>query len=286
MIKANISTYHRFAFALGALGLIAVACSDNDSTDLDNHAGSAGTTAGSSNAGNSNGGKGGKSNGGGSNAGANNAGASNGGAGASNGGTSNGGTAGSSAAGMSPQIGGEGGDNALGGQGNAGESVGGAAGGDEAGAAGAPAIVADVLDNGTFEYEDGTGHWKDEGDASASNFKWIIGSEPGLNHWAATAYIVATVQTVSPLPHGTYSFSMDVERDPNLNDQYLFARGCKAGEPDGLQKQSTAAASSAALTTITLSNIEVSSGSCTVGIYTDAPAGGWANMDNAVFALQ
>lgn len=286
MIKANTSTYHRFAFLLGALGLIAAACSDNDSTDLNNDGGSAGTSAGSSNAGSSGKGSGGKSNAGASNAGTSNGGASNGGASAGNGGSGNGGSAGSSVAGMSPQMGGEGGEDALGGQGNAGEAMGGAAGSDEAGAGGAPAIVADVLDNGIFNYEDGTGSWKDEGDVNASNFKWIYGSEPGLNHWAATAYVVSTVQTISPLPNGTYSFSMEIERDPNLNDQYLFARGCKAGEPTGVQKQSTAAAGSSGLTKITLNNIEVTSGSCTVGIHTDAPAGGWANIDNAIFALQ
>ena len=99
-------------------------------------------------------------------------------------------------------------------------------------------------------------------------------------------YNPTTLQKLDPLPNGTYSFSMDVERAANLNDQYLFARGCKAGEPTGEVTQSTAAAGSSGLSKITLSNIEVTSGSCTVGIYTDAPADGWANIDNAVVSLQ
>jgi hypothetical protein len=278
-------THHRFALLLGAIGLVAVACSDDeDAVVPTGNAGSGGTSAGKGNAGSSNGGtsSAGTSNGGTSNGGASNGGTTNGGTDGA--GTGNGGQAGWSAAGSDAGMAGEsmGGSDGLGGQG--GESLGGAAGSSQGGAGGAPDITPDVLDDANFGAY-GTG-WSEQGDVDASSFKWIYGEEPGLNHWAATAYKVATLQKLDPLPNGTYSFSMDVQRAATLNDQYLFARGCKAGEPDGEVTQSTAAAGSGALSKITLSNIEVTSGSCTVGIYTDAPADGWANIDNAVFSLQ
>jgi hypothetical protein len=289
----NSTAYHRLALLLGALGFVVVACSDDDdATGSRGDAGSAGTSAGKSNAGGSNGGNGsagkstaGTDTGGKSTAGTNNGGTNNGGT--NNGGTNNGGTAGSTAmagdAGMAGDS--SAGTGALGGQGG---DVNGGAGGDAlpgaAGAGGMPATVPDVLDDADFSAY-GTG-WSEEGDVDASNFKWIHDQEPGLNHWSATAYQVATLQTLDPLPNGTYSFSMEIERAASLNDQHLFARGCKAGEPNTEVTQATDAAGSSGYTKITLSNIEVSSGSCTVGIYTDAPADGWANIDNAVFSLQ
>jgi len=290
--SVKTTNHHRFALLLGALGIVAVACSDDDDAiGTKGGAGSGGTSAGSSNAGSSSGGtSAGKPSGGTSSAGTSSAGTSNAGtssAGTSSAGTSSAGTggasAGSSATGGDAGVAGEAmGGAAMGGQG--GDSIGGGAGSAQAGAGGAPEVVADVLDDPNFSAY-GTG-WSEEGDVDASTFKWIYAQEPGLNHWAATAYKVATLQTLDPLPNGTYSFSMDVERAANLNDQHLFARGCKAGEPNTEVTMSTAAAGTSSFMTITLANIEVSSGSCTVGIYTDAPADGWANIDNAVFALQ
>jgi len=283
-------TYNRFALLLGALGIVAVACSDDDvAISPSGDAGSGGTSAGKGNAGSSSGGTssagsavGGTSSGGTSNGGTSNGGTSN--AGTGNAGTSSAGEAGAAAGGGDAGMAGEsmGGSGAVGGQG--GEPLGGAAGSSQGGAGGAPEITPDVLDDANFGAY-GAG-WSEEGNVDASTFKWIYGEEPGLSHWAASAYKVATLQKLDPLPSGTYSFSMDVQRAASLNDQYLFARGCKAGEPDAEVTQSTAAAGSGALTQITLSNIEVTSGSCTVGIYTDAPADGWANIDNAVFSLQ
>jgi hypothetical protein len=144
-------------------------------------------------------------------------------------------------------------------------------------------IVADTLDNANFNAW--AANWTEEGDVGAGDFKWIHDEEPGLNHWAATAYKVATVQTLDPLPAGNYTFSLEVQRGPAFTEQYLFARGCKTGELTDMQTQTTAAATAAGYTTITLA-FEVSFGKCTVGVYSDSAGGGdgWANMDNAVFA--
>jgi hypothetical protein len=153
-------------------------------------------------------------------------------------------------------------------------------------------VVPDTLDDPNFSNYNAGSNWVEAGDADASDFKWPNGDpradaeKPSIVLWRSTAYKVAVSQVVSPLPSGTYSFSMEVQRAADLNEQYLFAKGCKAGEPDAQVTQSTAAAGSGGFTKITLADIEVTSGSCTVGIYTDAADGGWANVDNAAFVQQ
>jgi hypothetical protein len=168
------------------------------------------------------------------------------------------------------------------GDGGAGEGGDGQGGSGEGGAGGEAPILADTLDNGTFSAYDAG--WSESGDVAASTTKWIYGEEPGLNHYSASAFTVATFQTVSPLPNGTYKLTAEVQKASSLNEQYLFAKGCKAGEPETQVTAPTTAAGEADYTVITLAGIEVSSGSCTVGIYTDGPAGGWSNIDNIVFA--
>lgn len=273
-MKLKTKSYRGFAVMLGALSLIAVACSDDDDDGGDDTAGKGGSSAG----------KGGSS-------------AGKGGGGSAGKGGSNGGTAGSTAGGAGNAgegvggegvggdddgVGGEGGGSGEGGGGVGGEATGGTG---EGGAGGAPEIVWDTLDNGDISgYMDG---WSETGDVDGSDNKWPNGgNEPEIVQWRATAYKVATWQTVSPLQDGTYTLSADVMRAATLNEHYIFAKGCKLGEPDAQVKQDTTAANSSGYTTVTLANIEVTSGSCTVGVYIDAPADGWANVDNFVFVKQ
>lgn len=274
-MKHKTMSHRGFAVMLGALGLIAVACSDDDDDGGDNTAGKGGSSAGK---GGSSAGKGGSS-------------AGKGGNGGSSAGTA--GTAGTAGSGQGGDIGiageGQGGDVGMAGEGQGGEPQGGQGQGGEAvggsgdgGAGGAPEIIADTLDNGDFSGYD-TG-WTETGDADGAKVAWRSGTEnPELQQWRATAYQVSTWQTVSPLPNGTYTFSMDVMRGTGLTLHYLFARGCKAGQPNEEVTKDTTAATADAYTTITLANIEVTSGSCQVGVHVAAEAGGWANLDNAVF---
>jgi hypothetical protein len=294
-IVNKTTTYQGFALLLGAVSLIAVACGDDDAGEPGDNAGAAGDGGGSS-AGKPSGGSAGKA---GNSAGGN-----------VNGGTSGGGNGGNAAAGSGvggegvggEGVGGEGvGGEGVGGEGVGGEGVGGEAqggaggavtgGGGEGGAGGAPEIVADTLDNGTF----GTNAtslegWENSGDTAAAFAKWHwienVYDSAGLAHWREAAYKVTTSQLVSPLPNGTYSFSMVVQRPATLNEQYLFARGCTAGSPDAQVTKPTVDATADGFTKITLTGIQVTSGSCTFGIYTDAPDDGWANMDSAVLVLE
>jgi hypothetical protein len=295
-IVRKTTTYQGLALLLGAVSLVAVACGDDDASgDPDD---SAGASSGGSDAGKPNGGKAGK---GGNPTGGTPSGGTGGNPTGGSGGAPIGGSAmaGESMGGDTGVAGdhsgsGSGGEG-MGGAGIGGQSSEGGAGGDvlgggEGGAGGAPAIVADTLDNGTFGTSalslDG---WQNTGDTDAAYAKWHwienVYDSPGLAHWRAAAYKVTTSQVVEPLPNGTYSFSMVVQRGP-MNEQYLFARGCTAGSPDAQVTQSTEAATASGFTKITLSGIQVTSGACRVGIYTDAAGDGWANMDSAVLVAE
>ena len=90
---------------------------------------------------------------------------------------------------------------------------------------------------------------------------------------------------MSPIPNGTYSFSMYVDREW-YDTQYLFAKGFNSADADQEVTQVTDAAKDpSGYVKITLDNIVVTSGSVTVGIYSAAPAGTWAGIDDAELVL-
>jgi hypothetical protein len=78
---------------------------------------------------------------------------------------------------------------------------------------------------------------------------------------------------------------MWVKRDWE-NEQYLYARGFNANDPSEEKKVDTIDTDGASYVKITLSGIPVTSGTCTVGIYTAAPAGSFANIDDAELVLE
>jgi hypothetical protein len=265
---------------------IAVACSD-DEDDGDDASNSGGGTSGSSGKGGSSGsstggssGKGGTSTGGTSTGGT-----STGGASGSAGTGATGGTAGT--AGVSGD-GGVGGDPSDGGMGGVGGTDGGM------GGQGGDMTVYDVLDNPGFELGD-VGPlnvipgWQEGGDVDASYVEWT-GGRTGhkLGHWrawvmtTAETYTTSTFQRVAPIENGTYTFSMWVMRDQWHTAQYIFARGHNASVPAEELKTDTAPTmSNSAYVQVTLSNIQVTTNEVTVGIYSAAPGGVWANIDDA-----
>jgi hypothetical protein len=277
-MKHKTVSYRSFAVMLGALSLIAVACSDDDDDVGENEAGKGGSTAGK---GGSTAGKGGSTAGKGGTGGGGKGGT--GGSSAGTAGTAGEGSGGEISEGGMPGVGGtgDGGTTGEGGENVGGEAMGGTG---DGGAGGEAPIVPDTLDNGNFAAYDAG--WSESGDVAAGTTKWIYGEEPGLNHYAATAFKVRTYQTVTPLPAGTYKLTAEVQKANAIIEQYLFAKGCKAGEPDTEVTAPTTAAGETGLTPITLAGIEVSSGSCTVGIYTDGPDGGWSNIDNITFVKE
>jgi hypothetical protein len=288
-----------------SVSLIAVACSDDD-VSMDGVAGSSGKAGSSSTAGSS-GKAGSSSTAGSSNGGSSAAGSSNGGT-PGTGGTSagNAGTSAGTGAAGAQNAAGNGGDSAgaagAGGAGEGGEpsmpqgGEGGATTGGAGGEGGAP-FVPDVLDNPGFEV--GTAHadipgWTNEGTANAAYIEYS-GPHSGfgkLGHWTqwvdntSPPYTARTFQTVSPIANGTYSFSIWVQRNW-FDVQYLFATGFNADDMnDEVTADTDEAEAPDGYVKITLSGIEVTSGSCTVGVYSGAPAGTFANFDDAELTLE
>lgn len=309
MIRTTTSFKQRVCLGLLGMALVSAACSDDDDALSEGDAGKGGSssTAGKSNTGGNS--SSGSSAGGSSAAGKTNGGET--GVAGKGGSTSTAGTAG--AAGTAGTAGtsgnaGEGGGG-VGGAGSGGEggaeSGGGAGGADNVGGEGGalgssgaggdgPDLVADVLDNPGFEV--GTAHaetmpgWTNEGTTGAAYIEYS-GPHTGfgrLGHWTTwvdgQSYTARTYQTLDPIPNGTYSFSIWVAREW-FETQYLFAKGFNA---DNLDQEVTKATedTDSAYVKVTLSGIVVTSGHCTVGVYSAAPTGTYANFDDAEFTLE
>ena len=289
----NKRGFKQFALlGLVSAALASGACSDDDDAVFGGDAGSGGT-AGSS------GSTAGKSNGGKSSAGTDAGGKSNGTSGSSNGGKAGNGTAGT--AGTSPTAGSDS-MGGVAGEGSGGEPpvMGGEAGmggepgmGGEAGMGGGGTIVFATLQNGDFSIgTTGLPHtvppgWVNEGTTGAAYTEtWgasNVENDKKLAHWLDADYTARTYQVLQPIENGTYSFSMWVQRD-DFETQYLFARGHDVNAPTAELQMSTAdAAPSNGYVKITLSNIVVTSGHVSVGVYTAAPANTYAGFDNAEF---
>lgn len=297
--KAGFKLYA--LLGLFAAALTSAACSDDDDAP-DGNAGTSGSAgkAGSSsnNAGKSSGGADAGSDSGGTKntAGTSSAGKPSGG----NSGSSSGGTTAGTA---NDNGGGEGGGTSLGGEGGLGGAAGmagepgmGGSGG-EAGADSQP-IVYDTLKNPGFEVGVASPKtvptdWVNEGTADAAYYEsgGAHGGTGKLSHWtqwvdsSTPPYTARTYQVLDPIPNGTYSFSLWVNRDW-ADEQYIFAVGHDLANPTAEETEPTIDTDGAAYAKVTLSGIVVTSGKVTIGVYSANGAGTWANFDDAEFVLE
>jgi hypothetical protein len=267
--------------------MVAVACGDDEEDDGgDGDGGGKGGSSGSSTGGTS--GSSGSSNGGssGSSTGGSTGGSGRGGS--TTGGSTTGGSAGSSTGGSAGNAGtsGAAGGGDEGGMGGIGGTDGGMGG---AGGEGGSDVVFDELDNPGFE-ADSLDFWQESGDVDASFNQWTEGRNgtrklAHFRQWvnsSTPAYSVSTFQTVSPIENGTYTFSMWVHRDQWFTAQYLFARGHDMADTAAeLRKNTADNMSNSMYVQVVLPDIVVTSGQVTVGIHSEAPAGVWANIDDA-----
>jgi hypothetical protein len=285
------------------LALVAACSSSDDSSGLSNTGGSSGTGNTSSGGRSGSTGSGGTtSSGGTSSGGTTNGGTSSGGTssgGTANGGTSSGGTGGASTGGGGAASGGGGAANGgtAGNAGGTGGATGGAAGAGEAGsgeagdtgAAGAPPFTPVAIPLLNANFETGTDNmpvqnWQATGDTVASYENYNQGAAHGgygrLALWTDTkAYKVSTFQTVPTVANGTYTLAAWVTgATTGINALYLYATGYD-GSNATAQVQSNITATGSYVQ-YSLSNIHVTSGTLTVGIYIDAASAAWANVDD------
>ena len=277
---------YALALGLAASLFMAVSCSDDDDDDSSNNGGS----SGSGGAGGSSGaaGKGGSSGKAGSSTGGSNTGGSNTGGKAGSAGGPTGGTAGTGGTGGDGGVGGDPTDGGMGGVTDGGM-------GGEAAKWSSPTCsttrVSRLGDVGPLNVIPG---WQESGDLDASYVEWTGGrnSTHKLGHWrawvatTAETFTTSTFQTVGPIPNGTYSFSMWINRKQVLTTQYLFARGHNvANTAEQVTFDTAHALSEAGYTQITLSGIQVTSGQVTVGIHTSSWGNDWSNIDDATLTM-
>lgn len=129
--------------------------------------------------------------------------------------------------------------------------------------------------------------WDEEGDLVASYVEadWPHGGVQRLTNWMLWVqdgdwYEVTTSQTVTDIPNGTYTFSIWVARSEWFTDQYLFVDGY-ADDAVEVTQSTYDNFSNSSYVKVEISGIEVTNNQITVGVYSGAPAGTWAGLDDA-----
>ncbi len=113
------------------------------------------------------------------------------------------------------------------------------------------------------------------------------GQADELAFYSATdAFTVDVSQTIKNLRDGTYTF-VGYFNCGALNQRFIYVKGCDGtnGGPDGGEQTSVIPmpSSSVAWEQVTISGIQVSGGSCTVGFFVDANATQYLNADGFSF---
>ncbi|MCA0991273.1 cell wall-binding repeat-containing protein [Guptibacillus hwajinpoensis] len=95
-----------------------------------------------------------------------------------------------------------------------------------------------------------------------------------IDHWSSGDYKQATYQTVQ-VPNGTYKFSVWVRSSGDQNQLTLQAKG----HGSSMKTKEIGSTGVGTWTKYTIENIHVSTGEITVGVFSDANGGNWANFD-------
>jgi arabinogalactan endo-1,4-beta-galactosidase len=120
--------------------------------------------------------------------------------------------------------------------------------------------------------------WANTGNADAD--KTEAGGHSGalkLTHWKSTAYQVSTYQIKTGLATGTYTLRAWVMRGTGQTNCQLYAKNF-----GGTEKNITLPVTST-WSQISITGINVTNGQCEIGLYSNAGAGQWCNMDDVEF---
>lgn len=116
--------------------------------------------------------------------------------------------------------------------------------------------------------------WSEDGDAEAS-----VTDTPGylssssLNHSSESDYRVSTYQTLTGLENGYYTLTAWAQNSGGQHASYLYTKG------NGTSEARAALPISSEWTKVYLRGIQVTNGTATIGLYSDANAGNWARLD-------
>ncbi|MBD2847185.1 glycosyl hydrolase 53 family protein [Paenibacillus sp. IB182496] len=95
-----------------------------------------------------------------------------------------------------------------------------------------------------------------------------------LTHWLDTAYEASTYQTVSGLANGTYTLSAWVLSSGGQNTAQLYAKNY-----GGTERNVAVPTSPSEWVKIEITDIPVTNGQIEIGVYSDANANNWMNLD-------
>lgn len=149
---------------------------------------------------------------------------------------------------------------------------------------GEPVERVNELDNGSFEADGFTntpsswGTWTANGadaDAVFTSDAWAAHGTYTLNHWKATAYTASNYQTVTGLANGTYTFGAWVLNGGGQNAAYLYAKNY-----GGAEVRASLPVAEGAWEYVSIDGIQVTNGQVEIGVYDDANAGNWLNLDD------
>lgn len=95
-----------------------------------------------------------------------------------------------------------------------------------------------------------------------------------LTHWLGSAYQVSTYQVKTGLPNGTYTLRAWVQSSGGQTTCQLYAKNFGGAEKNvNLPVTSTWAQ-------VQITGIQVTNGQCEIGLWSDANANNWSNLDN------
>lgn len=140
-------------------------------------------------------------------------------------------------------------------------------------------LVQDSIANSSFEAghtvsAEVTGWLTAEQDADADSVvAHGYDGDYSLQHSKATAYKVRTYQNLSGLANGYYQMTAYVQNSGGQHACYFSAKGA-----DGFERMTSFPVSSS-WTQVVLRGIQVTDGTCTLSIYSDAKAGNWCRVD-------
>jgi arabinogalactan endo-1,4-beta-galactosidase len=113
-----------------------------------------------------------------------------------------------------------------------------------------------------------------DADADFVESGWTHSGQNKFTHWKATAFKVYTYQTVQELENGTYSFEFWYANGDGGVDCYVEVKDYGG---DAIRIPVPKRGS---WTKMQAKDIVITAGKCTIGVYSDAKAGYWINLDD------
>lgn len=138
-----------------------------------------------------------------------------------------------------------------------------------------------LLSNPGFE-ESGLSGWTKWTNSNDDAVYTEAGGHSGnakLGYWKNSPYQAYTYQNLTGISNGTYTFRAWVRSSGGQNSCALLVKGYGDADIYGTVNAGSG------WNQVNIRNIKVTNGQCTIGLWSDANAGNWCNMDDAEFYM-